>query len=158
MIKKRGQTSVEHFLHVTWSVFFIIIVLGVLTHYGIIDPQRLLPERCHLGRELPCTDFIITNKTNASAIQILNGLGKNIAVTDTRITHPKGMFYCLPVGVSPTTPAYVNIGEQRTIKLDCNLDYIGEKKRIKGVLSLNYHVIETGLMHNIEGYISSSIE
>ena len=79
-------------------------------------------------------------------------------MTDIRITHDAGLFYCLPVDVNASSREFMNIGEEDTFRLDCNLNNIDVSRRVRGRLRFSYVETDTRIPHYIEGFISVNVE
>src|SRR3989344_2639470 len=72
---KKAQQAMEFLITYGWALLIVLIVIAALAYFGILNPERLLPQSCILMPGLSCTDF----KVNAEgiAITVLNGYGKN---------------------------------------------------------------------------------
>ncbi len=54
--KKRGQAALEFLMTYGWAFLVIMIMVGALAYFGVLDPTRFLPDRCSFGTPLLCQD------------------------------------------------------------------------------------------------------
>ena len=73
---KRGQAAMEFLMTYGWALLVVLIAIAALAFFGVLNPQRFLPETCTLAPGFGCTDFKIT--TAAITVILQNGLGSNI--------------------------------------------------------------------------------
>jgi hypothetical protein len=79
---KKGQAALEFLMTYGWAILVVLIVIGALAYFGVLNPNLLVPEKCTLVTGLNCKDFKVTDGTDTVNIALENGLGKNIYVTD----------------------------------------------------------------------------
>ena len=46
---KKGQAALEFLMTYGWAILVVLIVIGALAYFGVLDPKRFLPEKCELG-------------------------------------------------------------------------------------------------------------
>jgi hypothetical protein len=66
-----------------FSLIAILLVLGLLVHYGLLEPIKLLPNKCAFGSEITCEDYIVKygNGTDGSvAVRLKNNIGAVIII------------------------------------------------------------------------------
>lgn len=61
-----------------WAILVVLIVIGALAYFGVLDPTKLLPDKCNFPAGFYCTD----HRVEQSKIQFLlqNGLGKDLLI------------------------------------------------------------------------------
>src|SRR3989338_8170279 len=93
-MKKKGQAALEFLMTYGWAILVVLVVIGALAYFGVLNPSILLPEKCTFGAGLGCQDFLITSESGAAnsvALVLENGLGSSINVQKVTLT---------PVGAS----------------------------------------------------------
>ena len=74
----RGQAALEFLTTYGWAVLVILVMIGAISYFGIIDPSRFVPSRCSTSPEMSCVDFMIDSSTDAVQLQLKQGVGKTI--------------------------------------------------------------------------------
>ncbi len=157
--KKRGQAALEFLMTYAWAILVVIIIIGALAYFGVLNPDTLVPDKCTFATGLACQDFSYTyTGTGASAVGnitlvLTNGLGKTIQVTELSFSSEQlapgscSMTYSPAVVIENGNSESLNVTGSGCAPLDT-----GRKIRVKGLLT--YQFTNTGaLPHRIEGEI-----
>jgi len=84
MLKNRkSQAAMEFLMTYGWAILVVLIVIGALAYFGVLNPQRLLPERCTFPTGISCRDHIASASGENITLEILNGLGRDIKIIDS---------------------------------------------------------------------------
>ena len=78
---KRGQAAMEFLMTYGWAILVVLIAIGALAYFGVLNPSRFLPESCTLIPGLGCDDFAITaGAAGVSAVNMIvrNGMGDSV--------------------------------------------------------------------------------
>ncbi len=80
-MKRTAQAALEFLTTYGWAFVLIIVMIGAMTYFGILNPKKLLPERCSMSSEFICKDYRITEssiklllRNNQDAAIILTGV------------------------------------------------------------------------------------
>src|SRR3972149_5660269 len=57
MFKKRGQAALEFLMTYGWAILVVLAAVGALAYFGVLSPDRFLPEKCTLPSGTACLDF-----------------------------------------------------------------------------------------------------
>ena len=55
---QRGQAALEFLTTYGWAFLVILVVIGALAYFGVLDPSKFVPERCTMQQEFTCKDYI----------------------------------------------------------------------------------------------------
>lgn len=79
---KRAQAALEFLTTYGWAFLVILIMIGTLAYFGILNPSRVLPSRCSIGAEFICQDYQITENaaTSTVTLRLKNNVGEAINV------------------------------------------------------------------------------
>jgi|SRR3989344_3496004 len=60
-----------------WAILVVLVAVGALAYFGVLNPSRFLPSNCTIGPGIGCDD----HKVSAATAQILlrNGLGSDLS-------------------------------------------------------------------------------
>lgn len=77
---KKAQAAMEFLMTYGWAILVVLVVIGALAYFGVLDPQRLLPERCTIQTGVTCRNWVVSASNNKIMIEVLNGMGRNIEI------------------------------------------------------------------------------
>ena len=147
---KKAQQAMEFLITYGWALLIVLIVIAALAYFGVLNPERLLPQSCILMPGLSCTDF----KVNAEgiAITVLNGYGKNFQTFGIAVQNDGGD--CDDVALVPIEGGNdLKDGETKTYVAECAVT----DTRFKADLVINY-LISGELAHSKIGSIAAMVE
>ena len=75
VVKKKAQSALEFLTTYGWAFLVILIMIGALSYFGVLDPSRFLPDKCIFGTGVgACQDYTITTGGNI-IFKLINNLG-----------------------------------------------------------------------------------
>jgi len=81
-MRKRGQAAMEFLMTYGWALLVVLVAIGALSFFGVLDPGKFLPDSCTLGPGLACDDFKVEKlpdpDTGTISLSVINGLGKDL--------------------------------------------------------------------------------
>jgi hypothetical protein len=54
---RKAQSALEFLTTYGWAFLVILIMIGALAYFGILNPTRYLPDRCSIQAGFDCNDF-----------------------------------------------------------------------------------------------------
>ena len=81
-MKKKSQAAMEFLMTYGWAFLVLLLVIGTLSYFGVLNTSKFLPESCTLVPGLSCVDFEVT--TTGIVLAIHNGMGhdlKDVSIT-----------------------------------------------------------------------------
>lgn len=139
-MKKRGQAAMEFLMTYGWAILVVLVAIGALAYFGVLTPERFLPEKCIFAAGLYCSSYKVEADTGVT-LKIDNALTKDITVTnidleedDTVLCSFSGSVL-LPTGDSDTfvascSPALVS-GSRFKAEIEIKYDESGGLPGIK---------------------------
>ncbi len=76
-----------------WAILVVLIAIGALAYFGVLNPGRFLPSSCTVVPGISCEDFVVdyVDGTNdAITITLRNGMGDDLDAVGVTITDPDG--------------------------------------------------------------------
>ncbi len=164
MFKKRAQAAMEFLMTYGWAILVVLVAIGALAYFGVLSPDKFLPERCTGTSGMDCLDkaSITADDTNGVVkFAFKNNLGQNINITGV-ISATSGSDDCEPSAVTASVEGeaevtigpdaddthnsvLVNNGQNVVMKYTCD-DAVSEG-RFKAELKVPYKMVDTGLDH-----------
>ena len=131
-----------------WALLVVLAAIAALAYFGVLSPDRFLPEKCFLPSGTPCLD----SKTTTTATMIIqNSLG--FGMENISIAMPE----CDATSPVTTGPATLNNGVQGTYTITCS-PVLTSAAKFKGTISLTYINADTDLAHTVSGELIKKVE
>ncbi len=144
---RKGQAAMEFLMTYGWAILVVLAAIGALAYFGVLSPDRFLPEKCTLPAGMACLDFTASTTSVVTVIQNSGGFDMtNVVVTVT----PQGAsaVTCAPVGDNQLTD-----GEQDTFT--CTSTFAEGK--MKAELNVAYTNKQTSLNHTKTGELIAKV-
>jgi len=81
---KKGQAAMEFLMTYGWAILVVLVAIGALAYFGVLSPQRFLPQSCQFGSGLGCESFKIA--TDGIRVVMRNGLGQDLTSVTIGVT------------------------------------------------------------------------
>ena len=75
---KRGQAAMEFLMTYGWALLVVLVAIGALAFFGVLNPSKFLPNSCTLAPGFSCTDFLASGGSDTITVRIQNGLGDSL--------------------------------------------------------------------------------
>jgi len=76
---RKGQAALEFLTTYGWAFLVILVMIGALAYFGVLDVGRLVPENCKLDGNLECSSYAV--KETGIAMTIDNNLQDDVKIT-----------------------------------------------------------------------------
>jgi len=149
---RRAQAAMEFMLTYGWAVLLVLVAIAVMLYFGILNAERLVPERCTMPQGFACTNF----KANTTAVTLVisNSLPEDVIVNRIRLLGPKDEVWC-STDFDNQTGWLPEHAETRFDITPCSKEKQGRK--FKSIVSMTY-VDEDGLDRTREGELVVQID
>lgn len=83
-MRKKGQAAMEFLMTYGWAILVVLVAIGALAYFGVLNPGNFLPSSCTVAPGIGCDDF----KVSAATAQLIlrNGLGDDLTAVDVAIS------------------------------------------------------------------------
>ena len=144
MFSRKSQVALEFLMTYGWAILVVLVAIGALAYFGVLSPDRFLPNRCTLQSGIACIDHKATS-TDVTVV-IRNSLGYDLSSVDIEVED------CGASAVATT----LNNGDQSSFSVTCTSTLTGSK--LSGALNVTYTNVDTGLTHKNQGTLTTKIE
>ena len=174
ILKRRGQASLEYLTTYGWAFILIIIMVGAMAFFGILNPKKLLPDRCAFSSDISCKDFVVSTEPDQVMLKLQNNVGEAIVIDSFALDSETGTLGCSDakdsngvfdiVTYSSGSSGYVwDRGATWDITFSgCDLGAVGffEGNKEKILIKLNYFMADStsAYLHLSEGEVVSTIQ
>ena len=144
---KRGQAAMEFLMTYGWAILVVLVAIGALAYFGVLNPSRFLPSSCTLIPGLSCDE---SKATAAGATLIVrNGMGRDVTMTSITLSGT-GIATCTAQSGSITD------GGTATFLVPCTT--FPASGRVKADITMDYTVLGSTLNHTATGSLVTRIE
>ena len=110
---RKGQAALEFLTTYGWAFLVILIMIGALAYFGVLNPSGLLPARCTFSPEISCIEHEVVASTAILKFRVRNNVG---AMADFNFSAEE-----ISTGRNVTCGAvYTNIQAGRIMEVTCN--------------------------------------
>jgi hypothetical protein len=161
-MSRQGQAALEFITTYGWAVLVILVMIGAITYFGILNPSKFLPNRCQTSPEFNCQDYQIKSDGKVSIV-LQQTTGKTIILQGLSCNYNNGA----PVAATMTiNGAAASSGSSWSPRhqLTATCDFgaastiTGLKgQKVKVLYNVTYQTSSGGLSHLTEGEIYSEV-
>ncbi len=156
---KKGQAAMEFLMTYGWAILVVLIAIGALAYFGVLNPGRFLPSSCTITPGVSCEDFKVVDSTDTISLTLRNGMGDDLTDVVVNITQPDGGAYLCTLDCSDCSGSNDTMpdGELTTwSSTSCN-DTGTQGSKFKGDIMFTY-TGTGGLSHTKTGSITTQVE
>ena len=146
MTNKKSQAAMEFIMTYGWAILVVLAAVGALAYFGVLSPDKSLPERCTFPPGLDCIDkATITSSANTVQIALRNNVGGTMNVVSV-----SGTDDCVATGFNSSVANPIPENGLFILTVNCPDFNTG---RFKSDITVTYTSVETGLSHPMIGSI-----
>jgi hypothetical protein len=146
----RGQAAMEYIVTYGWAFLVILVAIGALAYFGVINPSRWVADRCDLGTQLECVDYQL-DSAGAINLYLRNNFGKDITISEAVVRKDDGSL-SNPTGFVSASILAGQTGQITIPNLDGYLKK-GEKQQVVVQVQFFKTGPPPGSAHNLTGII-----
>ena len=146
MHNKKAQAAMEFLMTYGWAILVVLAAIAALAYFGVLSPDRFLPEKCTMPSGIACLDFAVSGTSVTLSLQNAAGFDMSgVSVNLTSDTTPT----CTAVTGDATAGSLAN-GQKDLYTLTCtSLPASGQK--FKAAVTMAYTNAGTSLTHSKAG-------
>ncbi len=154
MIQKKGQLAVETLLIYGIAILVVMLAIGALIGFGVLDMGNLLPDQCQLG-DLTCENYQVSS--TGVQLELRNNLGKNVNSFNISIIG-EGNDEGLWQGCSGNYSSLVVQGEltKPPFSIPCTIS-VPQGKKINGVITATISFTGSAIPRTLKGKIRATV-
>jgi len=79
---KKGQAALEFLTTYGWAFLVILVMIGALAYFGVLNPSNLLPDKCLFGNGIGgCVDYGYDSGSTSVEAIVVNNYGAALTAT-----------------------------------------------------------------------------
>ncbi len=75
---KKAQAAMEFLMTYGWAILVVLVAIGALAYFGVLNPGKYLPASCVVAPGISCDDFVVRSGGDATVI-LRNGMGQSLS-------------------------------------------------------------------------------
>jgi hypothetical protein len=154
-MRKRGQAAMEFLMTYGWAILVVLAAIGALAYFGVLSPDRFLPDKCTASPPFACTQWKIAT-AGAGQVQVFlqNSGGTDVQGLTVALSCNDGSAASAVAG-APTTLANGNTGN---FTYTCAAGAPVTGQRWRGNFTITYTKTGESVSHQTTGAIQVRAE
>ncbi len=164
--QRRGQAALEFLTTYGWAFMVILVMIGALAYFGVLNPQQFIPERCQMSAPFSCDgqNYILrAGEDDNIIITVRNSINTRLNISNMEIRNNEGNYDIECTGFEPTI---IPIDGTEVIRCDVpsgshsdlQLDVAGRKVRINFRVSYAEVGASDDFTRTLPGEIFANVE
>jgi hypothetical protein len=145
---KKSQAAMEFLMSYGWALLVVLLVIAALAYFGMLNPERFLPDKVNLGSGL--TVMSSTLDERFLTLVVNNGLGKTLNNFVINAT------LCGTDGVMSGTYTFAE-GESKKIIIPCGKQLKNSKFKSDLITTYNTMTYSESVSHISKGDLKMSV-
>jgi hypothetical protein len=145
---RRAQAAMEFLLTYGWAILVVIVAVGALAYFGVLSPEKSLPNSCEIGAPFSCFDAEAVN----DAVFVAMRYGGSSTLTYMRIE----VAGCGNVSTD-FTQGDIDGSTGKVIGAYVPCAITATKSRYKGDVKIYYQQIGGQINQTATGYVSTGV-
>ena len=141
----RAQAAMEFLMTYGWAILVVLAAIAALAYFGVLSPEKFLPEKCVLQPGLACSSRKV--ETSQITLIISNGLGRTITINSIAVGACSGSFNETMLS-----------GDDHKFVIGGSCSNGPPKEKFKGDITLVYTEKDSGLSKTAYGNINTKVE
>ena len=142
-----------------WAFIVIAVVIAAIGYFGVLRPQKLLPDRCNFGSEFSCLAYQVSGTNNQLKLRLKNNLGNPVTMSAITLGSETSTPYSC---TNPTLPSNLPSGNITDLTFTaCNTVAAGfaAGDKAKVFVKIDYYDNSAGASYNrkLQGEVYSTV-
>ncbi len=155
-LNSKSQAALEFLTTYGWAFLVILIMISTLAYFGILNPGKILPNRCNFGAEFQCIDYQISS--TGFKMRLKNNVGEAMDISSISLSTESTVSYTCTT--PPTNPTGWKSGEVKDLAwTGCSGGAIIAGEKGKVLITIRYYSIASGSGYTkeVKGEVLSTV-
>ncbi|MFO8015743.1 MAG: hypothetical protein R6U32_01420 [Candidatus Woesearchaeota archaeon] len=150
---RKGQAAMEFLMTYGWAILVVLVVIGALAYFGVLNPARLLPDKCTATPGITCEDYQIS--TGEVKAKLSNGMGKAMKIDGVSFESTDAECTADTSGIVDET---WESGKEMTFTASCSESFTSGGKG-KGTFTIKYYTgTNSDFTHEVSVEVASTVQ
>lgn len=153
---KKGQIAIETLLVYGLVILVVLLAIGALVRFGVLDLGKYLPDKCKIGSSaLSCEEWRVEKSNSKINLVFKNTFGKNIDISKVAATSEEGSISGSCDWTGGPKRIAVNAKENFELTGCTILPEAGQK--VEGNIEITFRQTGGYLDQTASGYLSATV-
>ena len=158
---KKGQAAMEFLMTYGWAILVVLIAIGALAYFGVLNPSRFLPESCTISPGISCEEHTVT-EAGAATMIIRDGLGDNLNTIKLQLDDNNDGDYADAGETSTDCAGAATVADGAT--LSCSFAALATATagtsgtKYKANIKMSYRQVGSTIDHTTTGLVQTKLE
>jgi hypothetical protein len=166
-MKRRGQAALEFLTTYGWAIMVVLLMIGALSYFGVLNPYNVLPVKCVFPAGMSCQDHIvIVDATDDSVydlrFELENSFGETMQFSAITVTEGNTVLSNCEAedgtGTGVAFPVNVRSGATQHFQCDDAAPNPGADEPIRLAVELTYRPVQGSYNRTAQGEIVTKVE
>ena len=149
---KRAQAALEYLVTYGWAFLVILAAIAALSYFGLLNPEKYMPDKCEFGQQLSCVDQYM-DTSNRIIFRFKNNFGENVTLVNAYGDNI-GSFIGTPGG--PPGDLIIPAGEIKQVEINVSKSLTaGNKERFR--MLIEFRRSDGTILHNVSGVVFTEV-
>lgn len=154
-MNKKSQAALEFLTTYGWAIVVILTMVATLAYFGVLNPSKILPNKCTFGSEFSCIDHQLKAGTTSGEfevrIKLKNNLGEAIEATPQAPTKDDGTAFAgTTCGALATISGWKAGQSKELVWAGCTGTGLVQGEKGKVLISIKYFATTSSLTYEKE--------
>jgi len=150
-VNRKGQAAMEFLMTYGWAILVVLVAIGALAYFGVLNPSSFLPSSCTMAPGIGCDDYKVA--TGTAQLILRNGIGNDLS--SVKVSLGGCTASAEADGDDSWNDGDVLGGSEGITLTGCSNGATGSKFKQDVVLTYS---TSSGINHTITGQITTKIE
>lgn len=155
-MRNKGQAAIEYLTTYGWAIMVLLLMVSSLAAFGVLDVRDWAPDRCELGAEFLCKDYVfVNNGQNVTLMMMLrNNLPDRVIIKSINCTFENAL------EEEEIFSPEISIGNEEEKQISCSTDderVMSMNGKIKTSFVILYEKRDGLFEHEVSGSVFSGV-
>lgn len=160
---KKGQAALEFLTTYGWAFLVILVMIGALAYFGVLNPENFVSDSCSLGgAHFRCDEASLT--TGTLTLRIINSQTDQIQITSIAVTDPRDsltdttLAAAITGGTGTTTADIPSTTTNNIVTTVDALTGLAVDDKVRVDVEISYTRGPNGLPQKIVGSVTATVQ
>ena len=149
----KAQAAMEFLMTYGWAILVVLVAIGALAYFGVLNPSKFLPSSCVVTPGISCDDHRVRQDGTATIV-LRDGLGQDLTGVALDLNYTTTGALC----TRGANPATMSDGQPATFTFTACPGITGPGSKYKANLIFTYTTSGGSVSHTKVGEMVTNVE